>query len=71
MNYSWQRIKVSDLPLGWNRNAMQMNDIKNLGKKLRVIEMENKRAFPINDKKNRKQLMVNTRRKNIESNLIS
>ncbi len=56
MNYLWHWIKVNDLPLGWNRNAMQMNDIKNSGKKLSVIEMENKRAFPINDKKNRKQL---------------
>lgn len=28
MNYLWQRIKVNDLPLGWNKNAMQMNDMK-------------------------------------------
>jgi hypothetical protein len=37
--------------MGWNRSAMQMNDNKNSGRKLNVIEMENKRAFPINDKK--------------------
>ena len=37
--------------MGWNRSAMQMNGLKNLGKKLSVIEMRNKWAFPINDKK--------------------
>ena len=41
-----------------------MNDNKNSGRKLNVIEMENKRAFPINDKKNIKQIMVNMRWKN-------
>lgn len=42
--------KENSLSLTWNNCALLINDIKNLGRKLNIIELEKKSAFPMKAK---------------------